>query len=115
MTPMRFLRRLGALLRGRNVDRDMDAEMSFHLEMEAADFERSGLPPDEARRRARQTFGGVQRVRAGGRDARGVGPARALSGALRFGLRTLRRSPVFTIAAVGTVPPAVAATGAIFS
>jgi|SRR5688500_17430281 len=94
MTPMRFLRRLGALLRGRNVDRDMDAEMSFHLEMEAADFERSGLPPDEARRRARQTFGGVQRFREEGRDARGVGPARDLSGDLRFGLRILRRSPV---------------------
>ena len=53
MTPMQLLRRLGALLRGGKVDRDMDSEMSFHLEMEAADLQRSGLTPDEARARRR--------------------------------------------------------------
>src|SRR5688572_4306522 len=115
MTPMQLLRRLGAVIRGKAVERDMDAEMAFHLEMEAAEHQRGGLAPDEARRRAHHTFGGVERFRAEGRDARGVGPARDLTGDVKFGLRILRRSPVFTAVAVGTLALGIGVNSAIFS
>ena len=84
MTPMQLFRRLAAVLRGKVVERDMDAEMSFHLEMEAAEHQRA-----EDSRLTRLGAARTTRLAAWsdfvreGRDARGVGPARDLAGDLR--------------------------------
>lgn len=43
---------------------DLDDELGFHLEMRAADLAREGLSPAEARRRALDLFGDIERVRA---------------------------------------------------
>jgi hypothetical protein len=43
------------------VETEMDTELQFHMETYAMDLERSGVPREEARRRSRLEFGGVER------------------------------------------------------
>jgi hypothetical protein len=47
-------------LRRSRVERRMDDELAFHIDSYAADLERAGVAPEEARRRARVDFGGVE-------------------------------------------------------
>ena len=63
----------GLLFRSRDAA-ELDEEVEFHLEMEAERLVREeGLEPDEARRRARVSFGGVDRTKEEVREARGLG------------------------------------------
>jgi predicted permease len=109
-----MLRRLFHLLRPRALEREMDDEMRFHVEMEAADLVARGVPRDEARRRALLTFGGVERFKDEGRDARGVGPLEDFLRDIRFGARSLRRRPGFAAVVVLTLAVGIGGTTAIF-
>jgi hypothetical protein len=51
---------LEPLFRRDRLDQSMDDEMRFHIEERAADLQRSGLPEDEAKRKARIEFGGKE-------------------------------------------------------
>ena len=69
---MRPLRRLVAwrvplrsLLRRRGVEREMDAELPFHVEQLVAEKVAQGMPPPQARREAALAFGGIEQVKDG--------------------------------------------------
>ena len=74
---------LRALFRRDRVERDMSKEMQFHLERETELNIRRGLPFDEARRAARIAFGGVERMKDAGRDARGTARIVSISRVVR--------------------------------
>jgi putative ABC transport system permease protein len=109
-----MLRRLLRVFHSRALERDMDDEMRFHVDMEAADLVNRGVARDEARRRALLTFGGVERFKDEGRDARGVGPLEDFIRDVRFGTRSLRRRPGFAAVVVLTLAIGIGGTTAIF-
>src|SRR3569623_1617090 len=96
-------------------EREMTDEMRFHIEMEAADLERMGVPRDEARRRARASFGGVRRFTEEAQEARRLIWLDDLRRDVRYCVRSLARSPGYTMIVVLTLALAIAANTSIFS
>jgi predicted permease len=109
-----MLRRVLRAFRTRALEREMDDEMRFHVEMEAADLVARGVAPDEARRRAMVSFGGVERYKDEGRDVRGVSPLEDFLRDVRYGVRSLRRRPGFAAVVVLTLAVGIGGTTAIF-
>jgi macrolide transport system ATP-binding/permease protein len=116
MTRLRILMsQFFGLFRKGNLERDLDDELDYHLQMETAENLRKGMTDEQAREAALRRFGGLAHTKETYRETHALPVIQVLWQDLRFGFRMLRRNPGFSSLAILCLTLGIGANAAVFS
>jgi putative ABC transport system permease protein len=97
------------------VEHELDDELRSHLERQAQSYENAGLSHDEAVRRARVEFGGLDQAKEDCRDARGTRWLEETIQDLRFAARLLTKDRWFTLAVLLVLTLGISVNNTVFT
>ena len=100
---------------GQALDRQIGDELEFHIESYAEDLVRSGVPRDEAMRRARAELGSIAARKEDCRSAWGARIFDELHGDLRFAGRMLLKNRGLAAIAIASLGLGIGANTVIFT
>src|SRR5262245_40924836 len=107
--------RLRAVFKRATVEREIDDELRFHLDHQVDAYVARGLEREEAIRKARLEFGGLDQVKAEYGDALGVRLIDNLVRDVRLALRQFRTHPAFALVTVLVLGLGTGAASTVFT
>ena len=112
---MSWFSRFANVFRPSRVDGALDEEIAFHLEARVDELTAAGMPRHAAEAMARRQFGNRLRLREASREVKVIQWMDDLGRDLRYGMRALRRMPLFASVAILTLALGIGANTAILS
>jgi len=107
--------RLRSLFRRSAVERELDAEMEFHIAKQVEENRAAGMSEEEASEAARRQFGGRTQRAEECRDARRLSWVGEILQDVRYAVRGMRRDRMLTLVAALSLAICIGANTTIFS